>query len=178
MSIKRGLGRLWTWLGANAESLKLIFAIIAGGYVLFQYQSNLTDESIRRTLEFQSRYGKDDVGKARIELKNFWLLDPDRKKRIEEDAEKSKAQPGAKIAEAVLKEKALAQYVWILADFFEQVTTCTQRGLCHRKTACAAFRSEVIAVRNTYFDLFKLWETAWGEDFIEKSYSFFDNKCK
>ena len=172
------MARCWRRLGKNAETLKLIFAIIAGGYVLFQYHSNVSDEKIKKTLEFQSRYGKDDVGKARIELKNYWLLDPDRKKRIEEDAAKSKVQPGLRIAQAVLKEKELARSVWILADFFEQVTTCVRGGLCDQDTACASFKSDVIAVRNTYYHLFKLWKAAWGEDLIEKSYDFFYNNCK
>jgi hypothetical protein len=161
----------WQWAGKNKEQLTILFAAIAGIYVLIEYRRNETDAKIKRTMEFQARYAQSEILAARLRLETFWL-DPDSKKHLA-------AAPGTapeKITQVVLDHK-LAGNVFLLADFMGQLTTCLKNDLCDLATACSAFRNHVVAVRNTYFDLFTRWEKDWGENLIKEQHQYFTTKC-
>jgi hypothetical protein len=161
----------WSWIGDNHEQIALLFAVVAGLYVLIEYKRSETDADTKRVMEFQARYGQREILAARRKLEAFWL-NPD------SDAERDAATGSAaeKITEVVLKHK-LDGDVFVVADFFDQVTTCMRVDLCHLKTACAIFKSEVDGMRNTYFDLFKKWEKRWGENRMEPNFKYFAAKC-
>jgi hypothetical protein len=161
----------WKWIGDNHEQIALLFASVAGLYVLIEYNRSETDADIRRVMEFQARYGQQEILAARRKLDAFWL-NPD------SDAERAAATGSAaeKITEVVLKHK-LDGEVFVVADFFDQVTTCMRVDLCHLKTACAIFKSEVDGMRNTYFDLFKKWQQRWGENRMEVNFKYFAANC-
>src|SRR5215471_1065714 len=76
-----GIARAWEWAGANKEQVTLLFAIIAGIYVLIEYRRNENDASIKRTMEFQARYTQSEILAARLKLDTFWL-DPESKKHL------------------------------------------------------------------------------------------------
>jgi hypothetical protein len=165
------LTTFWNWIGTNHEQITLLFAVVAGVYVLIEYKRSETDADTKRVMEFQARYGQREILAARRRLDSFWL-NPD------SDAERA-AEPGSpaeQITAVVLKHK-LDSEVFVVVDFFDQVTTCMRTDLCHLKTACAIFKAEVEGVRNTYFDLFKKWQKRWGENRMETNFNYFASKC-
>jgi hypothetical protein len=170
-SLATRLTTFWNWIGTNHEQVTLLFAVVAGVYVLIEYKRSEIDADTKRVMEFQARYGQREILAARRKLDSFWL-NPD------SDAERA-AEPGSaaeKITAVVLKRK-LDGEVFVVADFFDQVTTCIRTDLCHLKTACAIFKSEIDGKRNTYFDLFKKWEQRWGENRMEANFKYFSSKC-
>jgi hypothetical protein len=170
-AIRSRLSAVWAWIGSNHEQLTLLFAVVAGAYVLVEYKNNETDANIKRVMEFQARYGQREILAARKNLDAFWL-------NPASDAERN-AAPGSaaeKITAVVLKHK-LDGDVFVVADFFDQVAICIRTDLCHLKTACTIFKSEVDGLRNTYFDLFKKWEKRWGENRMEANFKYFGSKC-
>jgi hypothetical protein len=169
--IKAALKDFWIGLGANKEQLTLVFAVIAGGYVLIEYLRNETDANVKRTMEFQARYAQKEILAARLNLESFWL-NPESQKQV--DA--APGTPAEKITHVVLSNK-LDGHVFLLADFMGQVATCMEKELCDMPTSCAVFRNQVVAIRNTYFDLFKMWEKRWGENLIEAPHRLFTEKC-
>jgi hypothetical protein len=165
------LTKFWNWIGTNHEQITLLFAVVAGVYVLIEYKRSETDADTKRVMEFQARYGQREILAARRKLDSFWL-NPD------SDAERA-AEPGSaaeQITAVVLKHK-LDSEVFVVADFFDQVTTCMRTDLCHLKTACTIFKPEVEGMRNTYFDIFKKWEKRWGENRMETNFKYFASKC-
>jgi hypothetical protein len=165
------LTKLWNWIGANHEQITLVFAVVAGVYVLIEYKRSEIDADTKRVMDFQARYGQREILAARRKLDSFWL-NPD------SDAERA-AEPGSpaeQIRAVVLKHK-LDGEVFVVADFFDQITTCMQTDLCHLKTACAIFKPEVDGLHNTYFDLFKKWEQRWGENRMEMNFKYFAANC-
>jgi|ERR1035437_2775114 hypothetical protein len=170
-NVRAGLKAFWARIGDNHEQITLLFGVVAGLYVLVEYKRSETDAEIKRVMEFQARYGQREILAARRSLDSFWL-NPD------SDAERA-AAPGSaaeKITAVVLKHK-LDGEVFVMADFFDQVTTCMRTDLCDLKTACAIFKPEVEGMRNTYFDLFKIWEKRWGENRMEMNFKYFAGKC-
>jgi hypothetical protein len=166
----------WAWIGANNDPLKLLFGIIAAGYVLFQYQDGLTGERIKRALGFQSRYTRDDMLKARVELNSFRLQE-DTKKTIQ-DAIRVGGSPNDTLATLIREKPELTRHVLLLADFYSQVTTCVDRGLCHLDTSCASFYDHIRSVRDRYFSAFQSWQKDAGENFIDNSFNYFKKNCK
>jgi hypothetical protein len=168
---RAGLKAFWNWIGSNHDQVTLLFAAVAGLYVLIEYKRSETDAVTKRVMEFQARYGQREILAARRKLDSFWL-NPD------SDAERA-AEPGSapeQITAVVLKHK-LDGEVFVVADFFDQVTTCMRTELCHLTTACTIFKPEVDGMRNTYFDLFRKWEQRWGENRMEMNFKYFASNC-
>lgn len=165
------LRQLWQWLGSNHEPVKIAFAVVAGLYVLVQYQLAQTDATIARTMELQARYGQGDILAARVKLESYWL-NPE----SEADLAKTIGTKNEKITTVILGRK-LDGSVFVLVDFFSQVVTCLQSGLCHTRTACTVFKRDVDGLRNTYFDLFQRWEKRWGENLAETAFQYFGKAC-
>lgn len=161
----------WVWLGSNHEQVAIAFALVAGLYVLVEYRSNQTDALIKRTMEFQARFGQAEVLKARLELDRYWLSPESAK-----DLGQASGSKNEKITQVVLDHK-LDGSVFVLADFFRQIVTCMKEDLCHLETTCAVFKSYVVELRNTYFDLFKTWQQRWGENLGEAPYEYFSKNC-
>lgn len=169
--VGRGVATVWRWIGVHKDHLTVIFAAVAGIYVLIEYNRNEIDANIKRTMEFQARYGQSEILSSRLKLESFWL-NPDSDAQLAQES----GTEAEKITKLVYKNK-LDGNVFVLADFFGQVTTCLRNDLCHVPTSCAAFKSHVVALRNTYFNLFKNWEKRWGENFIDDPYNFFIRSC-
>ena len=167
-------GRLracWTWIGENHEQLTLLFAIVAGIYVLIEYKRNETDGATKRVMEYQARYGQKEILSARRALDAFWL-----NPGSETDLAAESGSPADKVAAVVIKRK-LDGEVFVVADFFDQVTVCMRSDLCHLKTACRIFKPAVDALHNTYFALFQKWEKRWGENGMEENFKYFKRVC-
>ncbi|MBS0524078.1 MAG: hypothetical protein JSS04_10625 [Proteobacteria bacterium] len=164
------LSRRWKWLGDNHEQVTLFFAIVAGAYVLFEYQSKNDEETVRRSLEFQARYGQKEILAARVKLDGYLLSE-----LYKQDLAAATAKDAnAKMTE-VIRKRGLESNVFILADFFDQVTTCVEKNLCDKKTACSIFKGPIISLSNNYYGLFQDWQKTWGENFAAKSSGYFKN---
>jgi effector-binding domain-containing protein len=166
------LAHLWKWLGENHEQVTIFFALVAGAYVLIEYQSKEHEETVKRSLEFQARYGQKEILAARIKLDGY-LLSEQYKQDIAAAAAKD---ANGKMTE-VIRKRGLDSNVYILADFFDQVTTCVEKDLCDKKTACAIFKGPIVGLRNNYHGLFEDWKKTWGENFAAKSSGYFEKNC-
>ena len=163
--------KIWTRVGTDAEQIKIVFAIIAAGYILFEYQSSLTDAAIKQTMSFQARYSEGDLLKAHLDLDSM-LLNPDNQKILN-----AAAKPSEEITRLVISNK-YDRDVAVLADFFSQLATCVQSGVCQLETACAVFKSRIVALWNNYSDLFvQRWGT-WGQNLMKPTFDYFDKSCR
>ena len=161
----------WKWLGDNKDQLTILFAVIAAGYVLYEYRGNQDASRIARTMEFATRYSEKELLGARIALDNV-LFD--------EGFDKKRAATGLKGNDAISKiitDMKLDSNVRLLADFFGQVATCMKNSLCDIGTTCAAFRQGTKELRNNYYGLFARWEKAWNTNLIEPTYQYFEMVC-
>src|SRR5947209_1119550 len=160
----------WNWTGANAEQIKIAFAVVAAMFVLQQYLVSVSDAAIKRTLEFQSRYSTGDVAAAHLDL-DLLLLSPANKKMLDQAVD-----PSSKITEFVQANK-LERSVLVMTDFYSQLTTCVQQGICQLETACAVFKSRVYAHRNNFYDLVEIWDKEWGTKLMEPNFVYFRDNC-
>lgn len=162
----------WNWLGKNHDQVTVTFAVIAGIYVLMEYKLNEVDATIKRAMELQARYGAAEILTSRLKLESYWLS-PESESDLQQAGGSTKNE---KITEVLLRHK-LDGSVFVLADFFHQVTTCVKQNLCHLETTCAVFKRPAVELRNTYFDLFKQWEKRWGENLGDGPYKYFTANC-
>jgi hypothetical protein len=161
----------WAWVGVNHEQVKIAFAVIAGLYVLVEYRSNQTEALVKRTMEFQARFGQTELLRSRLKLERYWLSPESAK-----DLDEASGSKNEKITKVILDHK-LDGSVYVLADFFGQTVTCLKEDLCELKATCAVFKPYVVELRNTYFDLFKTWERRWGHNLGEGPFQYFSANC-
>jgi len=165
------LSRLWKWVGSNHEQVAILFAVVAGAYVLFEYKSKESEETVKRAMEFQARYGQKEILEARVKLHGYLLGE-----QFQKDYAAAKAKGGnAKMTE-LIRSHGLEPSVYVLVDFYDQVTTCVENDLCDKKTACAIFKEPITSLASNYHGLFDEWQKNWGENLAAKSNGYFSNK--
>jgi hypothetical protein len=121
-------------------------------------------------MEFQSRYSKDDLLKAHLELDSM-MLNPETQKAL------TAATKPSQVITGLIKTNKYERDVLILADFFGQLATCVQKDVCNMETACAVFKDRVDAHWHNYYDLFQEWKPL-GDRLMEPTANYFDETCK
>lgn len=164
------VGRIWEKIGTNTEQIKIVFTVIAAIYVLVQYQSSLSEAAVKQTMSFQARHSEGDLLKAHLDLDSM-LLNPDNQKLLA-----ASKKPSEEI-DKLVKTNKYERDVITLADFYGQLATCVQSGVCKAETACAVFKSRIVALWNDYYDLFvKDWGT-WGQNLMKPTFDYFSKNC-
>lgn len=157
---------MWSVIKEYAEVIKIGFSLIAGAYVFYEYNSKQHDERIKRALDFQARWADGDVQTSRTKLDLAMFAQG-----------KDATSSYDKIA-VIVKDNKLQEQVLVVADYFGQLTTCLEKGLCDQETTCALFSNEVRGFSSTYRRIFKDWEEVWGRNVMAHPAATFKAQCE
>jgi hypothetical protein len=145
---------IWTFIGSNKEQLTLIGAIVAAWWGWQEYQDKIVDDQVQRTLQYASRFSGGELSKYRNELDSHWLKN---------DANLNKAaKPEQFILTEVQKQK-FEGHLRRLAEYYDEISICTNRSLCDRGISCEMFSVPALAHFRTHAPVFEFWNTQWGE---------------
>jgi hypothetical protein len=160
---------LWTWLGTDHDQVKILFAVIAALFILWEYHDKQVENRVSKTYDFQTRLASDESQKARLDL-NFLLIN-------NTPAIKAAGTGASDLIADLVRKANLEREVLLLVDFYTQAATCAKLNLCELDVACEAFRAPVVAFRNNFYSLFEQWKKDWGDDFISEPYQYFTSNC-
>ncbi len=161
---------IWNWVGAHHDQVKIVFAVCAALFILWEYHDKQIEERVSKTYDFQARLASGDLQKARLDL-NFLLIG-------NWPTIKAAGPGGSDLIAEMVRKAQLERNVLLLADFYTQAATCARLNLCELGVACAAFKTPVVAFRHNFFSLFEEWKKDWGEDFAAESFDYFTSNCK
>jgi hypothetical protein len=144
------ISRLWRWIGADNEQIKIIFALVAATWIIVEYRIKQHELRVERTVSYVKKATEDKFIEDSIKLTRG-LLDPDMMTRLESvEGDKEKY---AKIMKE-FAEKNFSE-TWRIYNFYNDLATCVNENLCDSATACRRFHREIsVFVSNTapYFD--------------------------
>jgi len=160
---------LWTWLGTDHDQVKILFAVIAALYILWEYHDKQVEYRVSKTYDFQVRLASNELQKARLDL-NLLLIS-------NKPAIDAAGSGGSDLIASLVHSNQMERNVLLLADFYSQVADCSKLNLCELDVACQAFREPVIAFRNNFYPLFDKWKKDWGNDFIAEPFEYFRTSC-
>jgi hypothetical protein len=160
---------LWTRLGTDHDQVKILFAVIAALFILWEYHDKQVENRISKTYDFQTRLGSDELQKARLDL-NILLIH-------NKPAIKAAGTSANDLIADLVRKAQLERNALLLVDFYTEAATCAKLNLCELDVACEAFRAPVDAFRNNFYSLFEQWKKDWGDDFISEPYEYFTSNC-
>lgn len=137
----------------HKDAISLSLAVVAGIYVLVEYQLHLRDKKLDRTREYIERIESGSVHSARQWMDLHWINRRDLILNIEEmnygqDANREKA---LELMEEYMKEfdESVAENADNIRNmmrifyFYADLAKCVELGLCHGETACAMFYDDM-----------------------------------
>jgi len=153
--------RLCNWVGEHNEQIKIGIAVLVGIVTLLGYLNSVKKERIKHSIQYVDRYHGGDIFKARLAVEQFW-----RRPEIMAELDKIKMKERRVLAkEKTLLDKQIQEPVFILLDFYQEVSLCALSDICHLKTACEFFANDIYDFNFLYQEFFKKWEENWRINF-------------
>ncbi len=151
---KSRLSTLGASLETHIELVKLVFAVIAALWVLFEYRAKQEEGRVAQTLEHVKRWNTEEIAQADRKINDF-IIDPVNKPKL--DAAKGNKQALDDFMTDAAKAK-LSTEVWKIYNFYNNVAVCVDAELCEAVSACRYFGSQMkIFLENfgAYFEEFR-----------------------
>jgi hypothetical protein len=92
MEIFRWMGNKWKWVGKNDGQIKIIFALVAACYVIFEYRQTIRQAKVATALKYIDRYEEGATAQIRDHLTAFWISEPAKQFLQDVDSEKNQKQ--------------------------------------------------------------------------------------
>jgi hypothetical protein len=139
------LNRIWQWVGRNDKQLKIAFALIAAGYVLYEYIDRGHEAKVSKSYDYVKRYNEGELGAARKSLSGFWSSKSlaDWKKEI------NPTNFYVEIPKRV-RQEGLVDEIALTGAFLAELGLCVEAGACDASTACHFFYDDLQAFRHNY----------------------------
>ena len=148
---------MWSWIKRNDAQLKIVFAVVAALYVLFEYRGKLEADRLQRSLDYISRYDQGNLFEANRKLSKFWLSS----EVAEWEMNVEKDHYHEELA-VLLQGHSLVDEAYELLMFYRNASICARTTLCKGETICRFFFSDVQDFRETYRGLLVTWRQTWG----------------
>jgi len=157
----------WAWLAVHKDSLTIAFAVIAGCTALYQYLESVDDGRRKETLKYVERSQDARVGPARAAVAAV-LLDVDKRTAYIAAANAASGTPkNVTLLDRFVVENKLETNLIVLTDHFMNLAGCVKAGVCDKALACDYFKSEVVAVNNSFRQLFDtVWKERSGQNYM------------
>lgn len=164
---------MWSWFGRNEVQIKIIFAIVAAMYVVFEYRMNVWDDKISRTLDYIKQYNSGEILEASVSLNSFWISD-------EATNFFTNVTPENYTREIIMLiiEKQWYDEIYKLHNFYSDLSMCANNSICDVDTACEFFFDDIQSFRETYRVFLEDVSGKWGEDISSEVQTFVKTRCQ
>jgi NADH:ubiquinone oxidoreductase subunit E len=127
----------WKWISDNEKQIQIIFAIFAAGYIIFEYQTKVTQDHIANSINKVNRYEQDDKLSKSLENLDDFFNKNHNNISANEVAEKIKASG---------KEKD----VYKVMTFYQSIELCVKSKQCDTQTMCDYFFTDIQGFQENY----------------------------
>jgi hypothetical protein len=168
---------IWKWLKDNSESVKIIFAVIAGIYVALQYKANDHIDHVKASTESIDQFYKSDNYTSLLRLEDFWLSEHnvELRRRLENKEITSETYRN------ILFNLVKMDYYGDLrkaARGLQSVSICGIQGRCDGPTICMYLFHTMEDFRCNFREEIADISYANGACFIDEMDYFLDTYCK
>lgn len=168
-----GVVAAWKWLAVHKDSLTIAFAVIAGITTLYQYRQSVDDGKRKETLKHVERAQDARVGHARTAITAV-LLDETKVEayRAAANVASSATRDATSLDKFVVDNKLEVDLI-VLTEHFINLAACVKAGVCDKPLACEYFKPEIIAVNNSFRQLFdSVWKQRAGVNYMDGPMAF------
>lgn len=176
------------WLNENSNAITVVFAIIAGTYVLIEYQHNQKEQRLDRTRSYIERIESGTVHESRQWFDLHWILNRKLIKDIDDanfgenaDRDTAKRLMAEYMADFDELNENLdelnIQHLMRLFYFYSDLAKCVELGLCDQETACHVFAEDIGAFYVLHSDFIVKWREVSFEKNFETIKDFLNDRC-
>ncbi len=164
---------MWSWSGRNHEQVKIVFAIIAAAYVIFEYRAGVSSDQVERSLTYAEIHATGEIAESSMRLYGFWFSEE--ADSFFEDVNSNNYDQ--KLVELIYAND-LTRDVYDIQRFYNQLALCANGDLCDSETSCDYFFDTVQAFRETYRPYLRRISTRYNEDILESITKFVEVSCR
>lgn len=177
-----------SFLENNSGGIGVVFAVVAGAYVLYEYQIAEKNKRLDRTRSYIERVESGAVHASRQWLDLHWiknrkLIDQINKANFGESADRNTSKKLTNQYENDFDEtepnnSSNIKHVMKLFYFYSDLARCVELGLCDSKTACNIFAEDI----GKFYVLHASFITKWRQVSFEQNFvvikGFMNKTCK
>jgi hypothetical protein len=166
----------WRWIRENVEPLKVIFALLAGMFALFEYKSKDYIERVKSSSDVVDKYFASDEYKALVKIQEFQFSDAYIEKQ-DQLAQKalSSAQFRSFVAEEI-KNRYSSDFLKA-ARGMKAVSMCAIQGRCEPLSICMYLSQSMEDFRCDFREVVAELSAKNGSCLIDEINYFLDNSC-
>ena len=168
--------RLWTWLKANGDQIKIVSAALAGVYALVEYKSQDYLNSVKISTEALEKYHGGDNYKSLTQLQAFWLSDEVAAKRMQLQSDPS----GSSAFRTYVHHRISATRKDDLVKAsrgLKALSICAIQGRCEATTLCMHLTKDIQDLRCNFRESIAEISAHDGSCLIDEINYFIDNYC-
>lgn len=163
---------VWNWIGKNEKQLTILFAMIAGLYVLYEYRLSVHASKVERAMAYVERGRSGEVQTDLHDLREFsWKLadSGDLKGVAPKDysAEFARRLAGAGMVGRVDR----------VMEHYQDIATCVDAELCDAAVSCQLLFGEMQDFQENYRALLDAWRDRGGDTGPVQIAAFLKNQC-
>jgi hypothetical protein len=167
---------LWRWIRDNVEPLKVIFAVLAGIFALFEYKSKDYIDRVKNSSDVVDKYFASDEYKALLKIEEFQLSDGYIKKQNQLAQKVISSQEFRVFVANEIKKKYSAEFLRAIRGM-KAVSTCAIQGRCEPLSICMYLSQPMEDFRCDFREVVAELSSSNGSCIIDEMNYVLDNYC-
>ena len=176
------------FLEGNSGAIGVVFALIAGVYVLKEHEISEKNDRLDRTRSYIERIESGSVHESRQWLDLHWIRNRDLIAEIDEanfgesanrdTAKRLLGEYAKDFDESDEEDVENIRHVMRLLYFYADLAKCVEFGLCEKETACNLFAADIAKFYVLHAGFIKNWREVSFEQNFDVIKEFVNNSCE
>jgi hypothetical protein len=168
--------RVWRWIRENVEPLKVIFAILAGLFALFEYKSKDYVDRVKNSSDVVDKYYASDEYKALLKVQDFQWSDAYVAKQTQLAQNNISSQQFRQFVAEGIKRNYSADFIKTVRGM-KAVSICAIQGRCEPLSICMYLSQSMQDLRCDFREVIAELSTNNGSCVIDEINYILDNYC-
>jgi hypothetical protein len=166
----------WRWIRENVEPLKVIFAILAGIFALFEYKSKDYVDRVKNSSDTVDKYYASDEYKALLKVQEFQWSDAYIAKQTQLTQKNISSEQFRLFVADGIKNKYSAEFLKAVRGM-KAVSICAIQGRCEPLSICMYLSQSMQDLRCDFREVIAELSTNNGSCVIDEINYVLDNYC-
>ena len=167
---------LWAWIRANVEPLKVMFAVLAGLFALFEYKSKDYVDRVKNSSELIEKYFASDEYKALVKIQEFQFSEVYVTKQDQLTKKTISSQEFRSFLVGEVKGKYSGDFLKATRGM-KSISVCAIQGRCEPLSICMYLSQSMQDFRCDFREVIAELSTTNGSCIIDEINYFLDNFC-
>ena len=167
---------LWRWIRENVEPLKVIFAVLAAIFALFEYKSKDYVDRVKNSSDTVEKYFASDEYKALLKVQEFQWSDAYTEKQTQLAQKNISSQQFRLFVSEGIKNKYSAEFLRAVRGM-KAVSICAIQGRCEPLSICMYLSQSMQDLRCDFREVIAELSATNGSCVIDEINYVLDNYC-